>query len=63
MSDFNINLQQVSSFKRVPLIKERIFFKIKSLVFYMKHCTLKMARHPSTYKIPWLKHMHVFQMF
>ena len=33
MSCFSIHLQQVSSFRRVPFIKEVIYFRIMSLVF------------------------------
>ena len=36
MPCFNINLQQGFSFKRLPLIKEIIYFTIKSSVFFKK---------------------------
>ena len=43
MSCFDIYLQQGSSFKRVPLVKEIIDFMIKSLLFKKKKNYLEGA--------------------
>ena len=50
MSCFNINLQQGSSLKRVPLINCLLYNKVIS-VFKKKWIILKLARYPSTYEI------------
>ena len=68
MSCFNINLQQGSSFKRVPLIKEIIYLTIKSLVFvvlvgywevsagFAKFCNKEHCKRLNIETVPLWKH-------